>query len=47
MSVGKASRFVYVKVASNTIPFRLGDLIRYKFNKRGEMIAYRPNFLPF
>ena len=44
MSVGK-SCFVYVKVASTTIPFRLGDLIRYKVNKKGETIAYRSNRL--
>ena len=35
------ARYMYVYVEKNTVPFRVGDLVRYKVNKRGETIAYR------
>lgn len=41
--VGPTGRFMFVQVAPNTMPFRVGDLVRYKVNKKGEMIAYRTN----
>ncbi len=34
-------RYIYVRVAPSTMPFRVGDFVRYKVNKRGETIAYR------
>lgn len=33
--------YKYVRVAPTTVPFRTGDLVRYKIEKRGGTIAYR------
>lgn len=40
-----AGHFMHVIVARNTMPFRVGDLVRYKFDKHGYMIAYRSNYI--
>ena len=35
------NQYMYVRAEPKTVPFRIGDLVRYKINKRGQTIAYK------